>query len=85
LKEGILPTTNEINVLRYGERFKSEQSSDGFYNLSIPAELLKEVNIVDTPGTNVILERQQRLTEVGPARCCWEHVLQLTLSPRLLS
>jgi hypothetical protein len=22
LKEGILPTTNEINVLRYGERFK---------------------------------------------------------------
>ena len=49
---------------------KREQSSDGFYNLSIPAELLKEVNIVDTPGTNVILERQQRLTEVGPGRCC---------------
>ena len=29
----------------------------------LPAELLKEVNVVDTPGTNVILGRQQRLTE----------------------
>ena len=29
----------------------------------LPAELLKEVNVVDTPGTNVILSRQQRLTE----------------------
>jgi predicted GTPase len=25
--------------------------------------LLKQMNIVDTPGTNVILQRQQRLTE----------------------
>ena len=29
----------------------------------LPAELLRDLNIVDTPGTNVILERQQRLTE----------------------
>ncbi len=29
----------------------------------LPAELLREVNVVDTPGTNVILSRQQRLTE----------------------
>jgi Dynamin family len=27
------------------------------------ATLLRNVNVVDTPGTNVILERQQRLTE----------------------
>ncbi len=27
------------------------------------AALLRDVNVVDTPGTNVILERQQRLTE----------------------
>lgn len=30
---------------------------------TIPAELLKELSVVDTPGTNVILGRQQRLTE----------------------
>ena len=63
LKEGILPTTNEITVLKYGETNEVKQSTDGFYTQTIPAELLKEVNIVDTPGTNVILERQQRLTE----------------------
>ena len=63
LKEGILPTTNEITVLRHGDKARTEQSSDGFYTQYIPADLLKEVNIVDTPGTNVILERQQRLTE----------------------
>ena len=63
LKEGILPTTNEITVLKYGASNEVKQSTDGFYTQTIPAELLKEVNIVDTPGTNVILERQQRLTE----------------------
>lgn len=63
LKEGILPTTNEITVLKFGEKPRTEQSKDGFYTQLIPADLLREVNIVDTPGTNVILERQQRLTE----------------------
>ena len=63
LKEGILPTTNEITVLRHGDEARTEQSADGFYTQYIPADLLREVNIVDTPGTNVILERQQRLTE----------------------
>ena len=63
LKEGILPTTNEITVLKHGDVNETKQSTDGFYTQFIPAELLKEVNIVDTPGTNVILERQQRLTE----------------------
>ena len=62
LAEGILPTTNEITVLRYGESKQRVQSEDGFYNQDIPVDLLKQVSIVDT-GTNVILKRQQRLTE----------------------
>lgn len=36
---------------------------DGYTVKYLPAELLRDLNIVDTPGTNVILERQQRLTE----------------------
>lgn len=39
------------------------QTSDGLYVRKLPAELLKDINIVDTPGTNVIVDRQQRLTE----------------------
>ncbi len=36
---------------------------DGYTVKYLPSELLRDLNIVDTPGTNVILERQQRLTE----------------------
>ncbi|KAG6542178.1 hypothetical protein Mapa_016410 [Marchantia paleacea] len=69
LKEGVLPTTNEITVLRHtGEGYEGEERSekhpDGHFLRYLPAELLKQqMNLVDTPGTNVILQRQQRLTE----------------------
>ena len=39
------------------------QEADGSFVQYVPAPLLQQVNIVDTPGTNVILDRQQRLTE----------------------
>ncbi|XP_050236662.1 probable transmembrane GTPase FZO-like, chloroplastic isoform X2 [Mercurialis annua] len=68
LKEGVVPTTNEITFLRYTEHKtegpqRCERHPDGQYICYIPAPILKEMNVVDTPGTNVILQRQQRLTE----------------------
>lgn len=42
---------------------ESYRNNDGFFTRKLPAELLKDINIVDTPGTNVIVDRQQRLTE----------------------
>jgi thiamine monophosphate synthase/GTP-binding protein EngB required for normal cell division len=66
LKEGILPTTNEISVLRAGADGAPQRTAaaaDGHFDLFLPCALLRQLNIVDTPGTNVILERQQRLTE----------------------
>ncbi|XP_042007040.1 probable transmembrane GTPase FZO-like, chloroplastic [Salvia splendens] len=67
LKDGVIPTTNEITFLRYDDSEFSEQRCerhpDGQYICYIPAPILKEMIIVDTPGTNVILQRQQRLTE----------------------
>lgn len=63
LDEGILPTTNEICVLRFSESSSSSTLPDGIVERKLPAPLLQEINIVDTPGTNVVLERQQRLTE----------------------
>ncbi|KAG1680578.1 hypothetical protein FOA52_015025 [Chlamydomonas sp. UWO 241] len=67
LAEGVLPTTNEISILRHTDDDKAagklEQQADGLYVRYLSAPLLKEMNIVDTPGTNVILGRQQRLTE----------------------
>ncbi|XP_077247491.1 FZO-like protein isoform X2 [Tasmannia lanceolata] len=68
LKEGVVPTTNEITLLCYSEMGVNEQQRcerhpDGQFICYLPAPILKEMNIVDTPGTNVILQRQQRLTE----------------------
>eukprot|EP00241_Pyramimonas_parkeae_P004314 CAMPEP_0114258020 /NCGR_PEP_ID=MMETSP0058-20121206/19067_1 /TAXON_ID=36894 /ORGANISM="Pyramimonas parkeae, CCMP726" /LENGTH=840 /DNA_ID=CAMNT_0001372833 /DNA_START=335 /DNA_END=2857 /DNA_ORIENTATION=+ len=63
LREGVLPTTNEISVLRYGAEESVEKEADGYYKRYLPADLLKSLNVVDTPGTNVILERQQKITE----------------------
>ena len=65
LAEGILPTTNEISILKFAEGGKQElvQEADASFVQYIPAPLLEQVNIVDTPGTNVIVDRQQRLTE----------------------
>lgn len=68
LKDGVVPTTNEITFLRYseldsGEQQRCERHPDGQYICYIPAPILEHMIIVDTPGTNVILQRQQRLTE----------------------
>ncbi|KAI9080245.1 hypothetical protein K1719_037639 [Acacia pycnantha] len=67
LKEGVVPTTNEIMFLRYAdldsEVQRCERHPDGQYICYLPAPILKEMIVVDTPGTNVILQRQQRLTE----------------------
>ncbi|CAH1447406.1 unnamed protein product [Lactuca virosa] len=68
LKDGVVPTTNEITFLRYSELDSNEQQRcerhpDGQYICYLPAPILEHMMIVDTPGTNVILQRQQRLTE----------------------
>ncbi|KAJ3688020.1 hypothetical protein LUZ61_017184 [Rhynchospora tenuis] len=68
LKDGVVPTTNEITLLCYSdndsiEQERCERHPDGQFICYISAPMLKEMNLVDTPGTNVILQRQQRLTE----------------------
>ena len=61
LKEGPTPTTDMINMLKYGE----EQSTRVVDNLRVtkfPLDFLKNVNIVDTPGTNSIVQEHDELT-----------------------
>jgi predicted GTPase len=63
-----VPTTNEIMLLSYSDvdsesAERCERHPDGQYMCYLSAPVLKEMNLVDTPGTNVILQRQQRLTE----------------------
>eukprot|EP00252_Welwitschia_mirabilis_P009763 TRINITY_DN2262_c0_g2_i3.p1 TRINITY_DN2262_c0_g2~~TRINITY_DN2262_c0_g2_i3.p1 ORF type:complete len:671 (-),score=162.84 TRINITY_DN2262_c0_g2_i3:130-2142(-) len=68
LKVGAVPTTNEITFLYYSAEAHNDgewdkRPSDGHFIQYLPAKLLRQMTLVDTPGTNVILKRQQRLTE----------------------
>ena len=61
LEEGPTPTTDRINILKYG----TEPRSRIVNNLRLthfPLEFLKNVNIVDTPGTNSIVQEHDELT-----------------------
>ncbi len=63
LAEGATPTTDQINVLRYGPEPGQQQREQDLLEVFHPAAFLKEISIVDTPGTNAVIERHQALTE----------------------
>jgi small GTP-binding protein len=63
LKEGVTPTTTQINVLRYGETQERHVESENLHTLTAPVELLAELNIVDTPGTNAIIRQHEAITQ----------------------
>jgi small GTP-binding protein len=64
LTEGVTPTTTQINVLKYGDEAgqASPESADIIVR-TYPVEWLREINVVDTPGTNAVIQRHQEITE----------------------
>jgi small GTP-binding protein len=62
LPEGVTPTTDRINVLRHGAEVSEHLREAYLLERTHPAELLREINVVDTPGTNAIIRRHEELT-----------------------
>jgi small GTP-binding protein len=62
LREGVTPTTARIHLLKFGDAVAEETDADGVAVTTAPAELLRDVTIVDTPGTNAIIREHERLT-----------------------
>src|SRR4051812_42999774 len=62
LPEGVTPTTDRINVLRHGAQVSEELREAYLLERTHPADVLREINIVDTPGTNAIIRRHEELT-----------------------
>jgi small GTP-binding protein len=62
LKEGVTPTTTQINLLRFGENQERTVIDEHQHVLTLPAELLIEISIVDTPGTNAIIREHEAIT-----------------------
>lgn len=63
LKEGVTPTTDRINLIGYGPEPKLQPQSPELVLVQLPHPLLKDLHLVDTPGTNAILQHHQVLTE----------------------
>ena len=56
------PTTAQINVLQYGETLERKIRESSLHVITAPAEILREIHIVDTPGTNAIIREHEAIT-----------------------
>ncbi len=61
-KEGVTPTTDQIYWLKYGPETEKIAGERGIWIKRAPAELLRKISIVDTPGTNAIMREHEALT-----------------------
>jgi len=62
LPEGVTPTTDRINVLRHGSEPTLVDREAFLLERTHPSPLLREITLVDTPGTNAIIRRHEELT-----------------------
>jgi small GTP-binding protein len=61
-QEGVTPTTAQINVLQYGDTLERKVREANLHVITAPAEILREIHIVDTPGTNAIIREHEAIT-----------------------
>jgi len=62
LKEGVTPTTTQVNILRYQDKEERQVVDESTHIITAPVELLSEISIVDTPGTNAIIREHEEIT-----------------------
>jgi small GTP-binding protein len=62
LAEGVTPTTDRITLLRYGDEPTEKPLEEFLLERDFPADVLRRLTIVDTPGTNAIIRRHEELT-----------------------
>jgi len=61
-EEGVTPTTDRIIVLRHAEEPVERSRRDGVLERGYPNGFLREISIVDTPGTNAIIRHHEELS-----------------------
>lgn len=57
------PMTDTIQQILYGEEEEIIEINPFLKKIFLPVDILKEIAIVDTPGTNTIVENHQQITE----------------------
>ncbi len=62
MEEGATPTTTRINLLRGGDAAMTTTNAEGFVVVTDPAPFLRQVSVVDTPGTNAVIREHEAVT-----------------------
>ena len=62
LPEGVTPTTTQVQVLRYGPEPQVRPLAPELMEQLLPADILQDLSIVDTPGTNAVIREHEILT-----------------------
>ena len=57
------PMTDTVQQILYGEEERTVEVSEYLKKIYLPVEILSEIAIVDTPGTNTIVDHHQEITE----------------------
>ncbi len=62
LEMGVTPTTTRVHLLRHGKNFERVAVEADVDVFTVPAAMLEEITIVDTPGTNAIYREHEAMT-----------------------
>ena len=57
------PMTDTIQQILYGASKRETIVNEHYKKIELPVEILQEISIVDTPGTNTIVQHHQEITE----------------------
>jgi small GTP-binding protein len=63
LPEGVTPTTSRVTLVKWDEQVAEQVVDQNYAIYTHPLALLREINIVDTPGTNAVIRHHERLTD----------------------
>jgi small GTP-binding protein len=61
--EGPVPVDDRITILKYGTEEEERPLSPFVTEKRLPIEFLRDISLVDTPGTNSVIKQHQEVTE----------------------
>lgn len=62
LEEGVTPTTTRVQILKHGDEPSRSPAGANLDVVTAPLDLLREIHVVDTPGTNAIHREHEAIT-----------------------
>ena len=63
LREGPTPTTRKITILTHGDSYNVEEIQENLCRVTYPLETLKDITLIDTPGTNSVFVEHEKIIE----------------------